>query len=100
MIIVLGTVKLQVAKFDDALALSHAHVQRSRSEPGCIAHAMHRDTEDGYCLVFVEKWADKTSLDAHFRVPESQEFIRDITPMCAEAPVMELYQAEDMSSSG
>ena len=42
MILVHGHVVARVGAFDEALALSQEHVARSRAEPGCIAHAVHR----------------------------------------------------------
>ena len=34
------------------------HVRRSRTEPGCLFHAVHRDVEEPLRLVFVERWVD------------------------------------------
>ena len=62
MIIFLGLVVAQPGRLDEALALSQAHAARSRAEPGCIAHAVHRDTENSQRLVFVEQWADMDAL--------------------------------------
>ena len=46
MVIVLASVMLKPGQIDDALALSQQHVARSRAEPGCLSHAVHRDSED------------------------------------------------------
>jgi len=43
-------------------------VHRSRSEPGCISHAVHVDCENPLRLVFFEQWADRAALLAHFAV--------------------------------
>ncbi len=45
MIIVLGHVTVRPEPFDEVLRLSLQRVERSRAEPGCIAHAVHRDAE-------------------------------------------------------
>jgi len=90
-IIVLGRVDTTPETVDEALALSLAHVHRSRREPGCLAHAVHRDAEDPYRLVFVERWADREALDAHFRVPESAAFVAALTPLAAGEPAIEIY---------
>ena len=91
MIIVLGQVDAAPGTIDEALALALEHVHRSRGEPGCISHAVHRDVEQPYRLVFVERWADRDALDAHFRVPESGAFVEALTALATTDPVMDIY---------
>ena len=93
MIIVIGSVVAVPGRVDDALALSLEHVQRSRAEPGCVSHAVHRDAENPQRLVFVEEWADMAALQQHFRVPASRTFAKALAAMAAEAPSMSLYDA-------
>jgi len=99
-IIVLGRVDTTPETVDEALALSLAHVRRSRREPGCLAHAVHRDVEDPYRLVFVERWADREALDAHFRVPESSAFVEALTPLASGDPAIEIYTTSSVSPPG
>ena len=56
--------------------LSLEHVHRSRTEPGCISHAVHVDCENPLRLVFFEQWADRAALLTHFAVPASREFVK------------------------
>ena len=93
MIIVLGSILVRPGHEDEALALSQTHVLRSRSEPGCIAHAVHRDTENPQRLVFVERWADQAALLTHFKVPESGQFVRDLGKLASAAPEMSVFSA-------
>ena len=94
MILVLGHVTARPEHFDAVLRLSQEHVARSRAEPGCIAHAVHRDTEHPLRLVFVEKWRDMAALQAHFRVPASREFGKALATMASAPPGLELFDAE------
>jgi len=55
MILVPGSVVVAEGCYAEALTLSEEHVARSRAEPGCIAHAVHQDTENPQRLVFVEQ---------------------------------------------
>ena len=55
MIIVLGSALIESGRVAEALALSKQHVERSRAEPGCVAHGVHIDSENPRRLVFVEK---------------------------------------------
>lgn len=93
MVIVLASVTLQPGRLDEALALSQEHVERSRAEAGCLAHAVHQDTEDPHRLVFVERWSDRAALAAHFKVPASREFVGALTTLSSAPPDMTLYEA-------
>ena len=86
---VLGTAET----IDELIALSLEHVRRSRTEPGCIAHAVHRDVEVPLRLVFVERWADREALRTHFAVPASGAFVQAASKLAAEPPAMEIYEA-------
>lgn len=66
----------------------------SRAEPGCVAHAVHRDCENPARLVFVEEWADEASLRERFKVPASRTFVAELSAMALEAPGMTIYSAE------
>jgi quinol monooxygenase YgiN len=95
-ILVLGSVTVQDGRLSEALALSQEHVTRSRAEPGCIAHAVHRDTENQNRLVFVEQWSDQAALAQHFRVPASGAFVRALTALATAPPSMSIYQATEL----
>ena len=97
MIIVLASVTLQPGRLDEALALSQEHVERSRAEPGCLAHAVHTDTEDAHRLVFVERWADRAALLTHFRVPASRAFVAALAKLASAPPQMTLYEASEFA---
>jgi len=99
MILVLGSVVVKPGRFEEALALSQEHVARSRKEPGCIAHAVHRDTENPQRLVFVEQWKDQAALAVHFKVPASLQFVKALGTLAAEQPSMAIYQAEQLRTS-
>ena len=85
MVIVLASVRLKPGQVDDALALSRQHVARSRAEPGCLSHDVHRDSEDAQRIVFVERWADRAALAAHFQVPASRHFVKALTALAKSA---------------
>lgn len=94
MIVVVGSVLVQDGRMAQALELSLEHVHRSRAEPGCITHAVHVDCENPNRLVFLEEWADHASLQAHFRIPASRQFVAALSECAAQAPKMAFYQAE------
>ena len=93
MILVLGSVVAQSGRIPEALALSQERVQRSRAEPGCIAHAVHQDTENPQRLVFVEQWASQAALWEHFKVPASRSFAKALQALASEEPSISIFEA-------
>jgi len=93
MIIVLGSVVVRDGEVAKALALSQEHVARSRGEPGCLAHAVHLDSENPLRLVFVEQWSDRAALDAHFEVPASRAFVKALSRLGSAPPNIAIYEA-------
>lgn len=98
MIIVVGSVAARDGKLDELLAISLRHVQRSRLEPGCISHGVSRDAENPNRLVFVEEWADRAALAAHFAVPASRAFVKSVLPLAAGPPSMTVYEGNALSA--
>jgi quinol monooxygenase YgiN len=93
-VVVTGSIQARPERIDELLASSLEHVRRSRTEPGCIAHAVHRDVEDPLRLVFVEEWADRAALLAHFAVPASRAFVKAAAACATGAPSMSLYEVD------
>jgi quinol monooxygenase YgiN len=93
-IIVTGSIRARSDTIDEVEALSLAHVRRSRQEPGCLAHSVHRDVEDPLHLVFLERWADIDALRTHFGVGASTDFVRQVSALAESRPEMAVFTAE------
>ena len=91
MILVIGHVTARSDTIDELLRISVEHVLRSRAEPGCLSHEVSVDAENPLRLVFVERWADRASLDAHFAVPASLGFVAELQDLADGPPAMELH---------
>jgi quinol monooxygenase YgiN len=96
-IIVTGSVRAKPDTIDQVLAIGLEHVHRSRLEPGCRLHSVHRDVEDPLHVVFLEQWSDIDALHAHFRVPESRELAKSLNALAATPPEMNIYNVEETS---
>ena len=96
MILVTGTVVAKPGSEDEVARLAVEHCRRSRAEPGCVSHAVHRDVEEPARFVFVERWESMGALKAHFAVPESGETVRALGALAAERPAMTIYQADEV----
>jgi quinol monooxygenase YgiN len=94
---VTGSILARPSCIDQIVALSLEHVRRSRQEPGCLLHSVHRDVEEPLRLVFLEHWADADSLRAHFRVPASGAFVNEAAALAAGPPQIAIYDAQPAS---
>ena len=100
MILVLGSVVAKEGSLAEVLSLSQQHVLRSRKEPGCLAHAVHKDTENSNRFVFVEQWASEEALWDHFKVPASRAFAKELATLAAEPPSIAVYSASPVQLPG
>jgi quinol monooxygenase YgiN len=96
MVLVIGSIVARGERLKEALSLSQEHVLRSRGEPGCLAHAVHVDSENPNRLVFVEQWSDAEALAQHFKVPASRAFAKALAGLVTESPAMAVYDARPM----
>jgi quinol monooxygenase YgiN len=93
LIIVWGRVEAKPEHLQEVVRLGLEHVQRSRSEPGCLHHSAQVDVENSDALVFYEEWQDMGALQTHFSVPESGHFVAALTPLLDRAPEMKIFEA-------
>jgi quinol monooxygenase YgiN len=93
MIIVTGSVQARPETIDELLALSLEHVHRSRAEPGCLSHAVHRDAENPLRLVFFEEWDGRDAIAAHFALPASRAFVKAAGALAAAPSTLKVYEA-------
>jgi quinol monooxygenase YgiN len=92
-IIITGSIVASEQTVDELQRLALEHVHRSRLEPGCLSHAVHRDVENPLRLVFVEQWADMDAVMTHFAVPESGAFVATAANLSPEPPILEMFEA-------
>ncbi|SIO12249.1 Quinol monooxygenase YgiN [Parasphingorhabdus marina DSM 22363] len=97
MIIISATISTTSANRDAIIALCREHSARSRAESGCISHHIHADCEDSSRLFFHEEWQDAKAVAAHFAVPESRDFVKQLTSLVGHRPDMQICRAETIS---
>ncbi|MEO6198114.1 MAG: putative quinol monooxygenase [Dehalococcoidia bacterium] len=96
MVIITGHATAGPDSIDELLAISLEHVHRSRTEPGCLSHAVHIDAENPLRLVFLETWSDREAVAAHFAVPASRAFVMAARRLTVELSAIELYEARSI----
>ena len=94
MIIVWGAIEAKPEAKEEVQRLGLEHTKRSRTEPGCLMHSIQVDVENDCRFVFFEKWADREALNAHFKVPASNEFVKAAAALSVGRPQMEIFEAE------
>lgn len=82
---------------DAIVKLCAEHSARSRKECGCISHHIYADCEDTSQLFFYEQWQDEAAVSEHFQVPESLQFVKDLTALVGMRPEIQIYQSKPIS---
>jgi quinol monooxygenase YgiN len=98
MIIVTGSITAKPDAFEALLEACLAHVQRSRTEDGCISHAVRIDTENPLKLVFFEEWRDLAALQAHFVTPGIADLLAAFREHSSESEPITTYEATKLPS--
>jgi len=82
-IIVTGEIIAKPETLQALIALCTEHSRRSRAEPGCVRHDSFVDNENPLRIFFFEQWTDRAALEAHFGVPDSNAFMREVRALSA-----------------
>lgn len=90
---------MQPDQRERAIEIGCKHSARSRAEDGCLSHNCYLDAKDENRLHFFEQWRDMTAVKKHFAVPESGEFVRQITALASAPPEIAIYSAEKVEGA-
>lgn len=93
MIIVTGSLTAAEGRLEALLEACLAHSRRSRDEPGCLRHNAYIDAEAAQRIFFYEEWIDRGALDAHFRVAESNAFMRSARALAVDSHGPHIFEA-------
>lgn len=87
---IVGIVHIRAAqgKVDEVVAAFTTCIGKTHEEEGCLAYALHRDSNDPSHLVLIERWRSQEDLDAHMTKPYIADLFAVVgTPgMLAAAP--------------
>ena len=96
MMMVTGTLHARPESLAEVMALSRAHVLRSRGERGCLEHGVAIDADDPLRLVFIERWADRGTIGAHLRLPASRGFGKAVATFVDQPPTLSMFEASEL----
>jgi quinol monooxygenase YgiN len=66
-IIVAGTVDVDPARRDEAIAAGRPHIETARAEKGCLHYVWSADNLDPGRIYVFEEWATQADLAAHLK---------------------------------
>ncbi|MGE0661170.1 MAG: putative quinol monooxygenase [Reyranellaceae bacterium] len=98
MILITGAILARPESFDELRLLCVAHSVRSRTEDGCLHHAVHVDAENPLRLVFVELWRDRAAVAAHFADQDARAFVKAARALAADTTRMAIYEGRDITA--
>lgn len=97
MILVSGTIELDPANRDAAVALMDTLVSATLKEEGCISYGFWLDPHsDGRFLAF-EEWQDQDALDAHFGTPHMSAFMEGLGSLGVTGTALNRYVVSESS---
>lgn len=74
MLLIVGTIRIDAARLDEARPVMLAMVEASRDEPGCIQYSYAEDLFEPGLIHVVERWRDREALAGHFSAPHLLEW--------------------------
>lgn len=80
-IIVTGTIDLDPARMDDAVAAALEVMEATRAEKGSEGYTFSRDLTDPGRLHLVEHWASDEAMQAHMATPHLAAFMEKVATL-------------------
>ena len=74
MLVIAGTMSLDPAKRDLAIAAMRELMTDTRKEPGCISYTFTADLEDAGTFRVFEEWKSQQDIDTHIKTPHMARF--------------------------
>lgn len=87
MIFVIATLKTTPENQQVFAASAHDCIAETRKEAGCISYDLHQSVSDANTFVFVERWQDRASLEAHFKTPHLAEWRATAGPLIVDKKI-------------
>ena len=87
-VVVTALVKIRPEAREEALAALTAGIEATHAEEGCIAYALHEDTNQPAHFVIVEKWTTPEALESHGQADHLKAMFAVVGPLLAEPPTI------------
>ena len=92
MIVIAGTISIDPARRDVAIAAMRELMAETRKEKGCVAYAMSGDFDDAGTIRLFEEWESQDALNAHMKAPHMAKFQSQIPNLGFRGMKAERYE--------
>jgi quinol monooxygenase YgiN len=91
MIVFMATVQARPETADQVAEALRQLAAQTRTEPGCLAYAVHRGLEDATLLVTVEEWRSQEDIQRNFEMQYVKELVAQAPALLAAEPVFRSF---------
>ena len=74
MLVIAGTVSIDPANHEEAIAAATEMMAETHKEPGCISYTFSAALDDPGGFHIFEEWESQEALDLHFKAPHMAAF--------------------------
>jgi quinol monooxygenase YgiN len=99
-VVIAGTINLDPARREQAIAAARELMQATRKEPGCIAYVFSGDFEDPGCFRLFEEWESQAALELHFKAPHMAKFQAQVPQLGIRGMKVERYETTSKGPLG
>jgi quinol monooxygenase YgiN len=100
MVVIAGTITLDPARRDQAIAAVRELMAATRREAGCIAYVFSGSFEDPGCFHLFEEWESQAALDLHFKAPHMAKFQAQVPQLGLRGMQVERYEVDSKGPMG
>jgi quinol monooxygenase YgiN len=91
MIVFMATVRTRPETADSVAEALQQLAGETRTEPGCLAYAVHRSVDDPTLFVTVEEWRSQEDIQRHFEMPYVKELVAQAPALLVAEPVFQAF---------
>lgn len=89
--VVIARLKAIKGKEEEMVAVLKGLIANVKNEEGTLVYTLNRLQQDPSVFLFYEKYADADALVAHSSTPYFKQSFKDLKPLLAEPPVIEMF---------
>lgn len=97
MLVIAGTIRIDPANWDKAVAAAKEMMVETHKEPGCHAYEFSGDLNQPGVFRLFEEWESEEALAAHFKAPHMKVFQKAIGEVGVKEMDLKRYE---VSSAG
>ena len=100
MLVIAGSIQIDPARREAAIAAATEVMRETRQEPGCISYTFSADLGDPGLFLLFEEWQDQAALDRHFKTPHMARFQQAIAGLGVKGMKIQRYVVESVGPLG